>query len=193
MKIIKTLLAVSVIAATGATHAVTVATYNADVAITLSGIYAGGGSATGLATLDDSGSLTVTAQGDTTIPSSGTTTLGTTTIFSGTYLGGIFTPSSGTLSTTFCSPASSIGCTTLGSLPTIAVDVGAVSGSITSTAGGKISTSQPIFGGQETVASVFTFTPSTPSPVPVPAAAWLFGSGLMGLIGAARNRRWNNS
>ena len=28
-----------------------------------------------------------------------------------------------------------------------------------------------------------------PAPVPIPAAAWLFGSGLLGLIGIARKRR----
>ena len=29
----------------------------------------------------------------------------------------------------------------------------------------------------------------TPSAVPVPAAAWLFGSGLIGLVGIARRRK----
>ncbi|MCK4707387.1 MAG: VPLPA-CTERM sorting domain-containing protein, partial [Gammaproteobacteria bacterium] len=28
-----------------------------------------------------------------------------------------------------------------------------------------------------------------PAPVPVPAAVWLFGSGLIGLIGVARNNK----
>lgn len=32
------------------------------------------------------------------------------------------------------------------------------------------------------------FCESIPSPVPVPAAAWLFGSGLMGLVGVMRRR-----
>jgi len=32
------------------------------------------------------------------------------------------------------------------------------------------------------------FVSSTPSPVPVPAAAWLFGSGLLGLIGFAKRK-----
>ncbi len=31
-----------------------------------------------------------------------------------------------------------------------------------------------------------------PAPVPIPAAAWLFGSGLMGLIGVARRRTSTN-
>ncbi len=31
--------------------------------------------------------------------------------------------------------------------------------------------------------------PNTPNPVPVPAAVWLFGSGLLGLIGVARHKR----
>ena len=35
----------------------------------------------------------------------------------------------------------------------------------------------------------FTFSDVTLAPVPVPAAAWLFGSGLLGLAGAARKRR----
>ncbi|MDT8283315.1 MAG: VPLPA-CTERM sorting domain-containing protein [Gammaproteobacteria bacterium] len=29
----------------------------------------------------------------------------------------------------------------------------------------------------------------TPSAVPVPAAVWLFGSGLLGLVGVARRRK----
>ena len=29
----------------------------------------------------------------------------------------------------------------------------------------------------------------TPPPIPVPAAVWLFGSGLLGLVGVARRRK----
>jgi hypothetical protein len=35
----------------------------------------------------------------------------------------------------------------------------------------------------------FTFAAAAASPVPIPAAVWLFGSGLLGLIGVARRRR----
>ena len=35
----------------------------------------------------------------------------------------------------------------------------------------------------------YTFSNFTPSTIPVPAAAWLFGSGLLGLAGTARRRR----
>ena len=36
--------------------------------------------------------------------------------------------------------------------------------------------------------STFTWSSSTVSAVPVPAAVWLFGSGLLGLVGVARRR-----
>jgi hypothetical protein len=34
-----------------------------------------------------------------------------------------------------------------------------------------------------------TFTGNSTSPVPLPAAVWLFGSGLMGLVGVSRRRK----
>jgi hypothetical protein len=36
---------------------------------------------------------------------------------------------------------------------------------------------------------LLTFNASTPSAVPLPAAAWLFGSGLLGLVGVGRRRK----
>jgi hypothetical protein len=30
---------------------------------------------------------------------------------------------------------------------------------------------------------------ATPDPIPIPAAVWLFGSGLLGLVGVAQHRK----
>jgi hypothetical protein len=52
---------------------------------------------------------------------------------------------------------------------------------------GTLSTSQKTAGGPST--ATYSFSGSAAPAVPVPAAAWLFGSGLVGLAGAARRRR----
>jgi hypothetical protein len=39
------------------------------------------------------------------------------------------------------------------------------------------------------VTSVYSFTVGKFSAIPLPPAAWLLGSGLLGLIGTARRRR----
>ncbi len=54
-------------------------------------------------------------------------------------------------------------------------------------AGGTNTWTTKSVGGFVTSAYTMDFTPA--APVPVPAAAWLFGSGLLGLAGAARRRR----
>lgn len=36
---------------------------------------------------------------------------------------------------------------------------------------------------------IYDYTPTNPSPVPVPGAVWLLGSGLIGLIGMARRKK----
>ena len=38
-------------------------------------------------------------------------------------------------------------------------------------------------------AQELTITSYTPSAIPVPAAVWLFGSGLLGLVGVARRKK----
>jgi hypothetical protein len=38
-----------------------------------------------------------------------------------------------------------------------------------------------------------SLTISEASPVPVPAAAWLFGSGLIGLVGVARRKKLHHA
>ena len=40
---------------------------------------------------------------------------------------------------------------------------------------------------------VNTYATFAPSAIPVPAAVWLFGSGLLGLIGVARRKRFDSS
>ena len=52
-------------------------------------------------------------------------------------------------------------------------------------AGGPFAGSTPGFNG----VTADDFPPSGTAPVPVPAAVWLFGSGLVGLVGVARRRR----
>jgi hypothetical protein len=187
MKAVKTLLIFSAMATASAVNAATVATFDADITLTLSGITSGSGIATGTAVLDDSGVLTVNAMVDAN-PISAGATLGTITAFSGTYAAGSFTANSATISTTACIPEMSPACVTIGPLPTTPFPLDAVSGTVTSALGGAISLSQSLFGGSEIVSSIYTLTPSTPSPVPIPAAAWLFGSGLVGLSGIARRR-----
>jgi hypothetical protein len=63
-------------------------------------------------------------------------------------------------------------------------------GTVSLASGGQINTLQ-LIAGSYTYERDFQFTPATTPTVPVPAAAWLFGSGLLGLAGAAR-RRLNN-
>ena len=53
-----------------------------------------------------------------------------------------------------------------------------------------ISSDQPSVGDVTTVSNfTWTLTSTTPNPVPVPAAAWLFGSALVGLAGIGRKRK----
>ncbi len=45
------------------------------------------------------------------------------------------------------------------------------------------------FGGFKANFNLYNGTNVTPAPVPLPAAVWLFGSGLLGLVGVARRKR----
>ena len=64
---------------------------------------------------------------------------------------------------------------------------GACSGASLPMAGGPFAGATPGFNG--TTADDFPPSGGVPPPVPVPAAVWLFGSGLVGLVGVARRRR----
>jgi hypothetical protein len=185
MKAIQTLLAVSILAAAGTASAATVATYNASSATTISGIASGSGTATGTASLDDSGVLTLLLNGTTVVTGFTNTTNGSTTTFNGSYSAGTFTPTGGSMLVTSCvdNGGAVNGCTfagtgTVTNFITTSGSVNLSSGSIniTATATGA------------NVATTYTLSDGVAA-VPVPAAAWLFGSGLLGLAGTARRRR----
>lgn len=50
-------------------------------------------------------------------------------------------------------------------------------------------TGGPVYGSMGGFPTQLTITAATSAPVPVPAAAWLFGGGLLSLIGASRRKR----
>jgi hypothetical protein len=190
MKTMQTLLAVTILSVAGAASAATVTNYTASSATTITGATSGSGSASGTASLDDSGVLTLLLDG-TTVTGFTDTTNGSTATFNGTYSGGMFTASSGSSVITSCTNNGAIidGCSSpsfagVGGVSTFLTLNGSVDGTggviniTASSNGASISTAYTLSGG----------TPVTPA-VPLPAAAWLFGSGIMGLAGAARRRR----
>ena len=211
MKAMKSLLAISVLAAAGAAHSVTVATYNVVVSgnaydwagtsglpVETTGDFAGAAlmgnsTGTGTATLDDSGVLTITSSfhfSAAVYPTNPVESdLTATSVFQGTYSGGTFTVTSGTETYTSCSGYCSAGF--LGGAADGSVvrdydtEFGFTFGSVT-LAGGTAQGDVALAGGSYEALRTFTLTPSE---VPVPAAAWLFGSGVIGLMGAARRRR----
>ena len=186
MKAIKTLLAVSVLAAAGAANAATVATWTNDVAMTGSTSFT---STTGTesAVLDSAGTLTITAPSETTMFFGNPAVISNITyVFSGNLVGSTFTVTGGTVQKLGgCTGAAAA--TVCGPLVFPTLDTLAASGVITVGAGGTINSSFTAFG----VVSSLTHTMGAADApaVPVPAAAWLFGSGLLGLAGTARRRR----
>lgn len=203
MKIVKSLLALSVLAVAGATHAATVGTYNVAVSgNTLDwsgavdpGTVIGGNTGTGTATLDDSGVLTISSSFTFTAQVSAefqvVSNLTATSIFQGTYSGGTFTVTSGTERYDSCSGYCSPGLLGGAADGTVTRDYdlsfGETKGSVTLMSGGTVVGDVSMAGGTYETLRTFTLSPSAPA-VPIPAAAWLFGSGLIGLVGSARRR-----
>lgn len=192
MKAIKTLLAVSLLAA-GAAHAATIgtATLTATSQIPIGpGTYLNNGSGTGTATLDDSGTLTLNWSGNTTVLFTNVMAVSFSDVATGTIAGGTFTMTGGHTHINSCSPVSGTNfCADALSTPENTFTSN-ISGSIALALGasGTFTASYQSPGGQ--VNNTYNLSNFTPAPaVPVPAAAWLFGSGLLGLAGTARRRK----
>jgi hypothetical protein len=184
----KTILAATAASLLGAAGAASAATVGTD-SVTTTG-------STLLSTTTGSGSGTLLSTGTYTIDQTQTTSVAllgaTATIteidtFTGTYAGGVFTPSSGTIDNTSCTgPTSSAlcGADTLNN-PTAFSSVG---GSFVFTSGGTLTST--IVSSGETDAVTYTVGKGIPaSTVPLPPAVMLLGSGLLGLVGTARRRR----
>lgn len=190
MKAIKTLVALSVLAMAGATNAATVATFSADQVGTST---TATDSLSGTGSVDSSGQLTLNYSGDLTVllfpAGSNTVALTVTETLDGSLSGNTWTAAgTGNWQLNSCSDVGSATlCGYLGTLP-LDNSMTNVSGSFDVTTGGVI-TSDVNFTTPATFTMNATDTLSpTVSPVPLPAAAWLFGSGLLGLAGTARRR-----
>lgn len=207
MKVIKPLLALSVLAVAGAAHAATVGTYNVAVSgntfdwsgAVEPGTVIGGNTGTGTATLDDSGVLTISSTFTFTAQVAEdfevVSNLTATSIFQGTYSGGTFTVASGTERYDTCSGYCSAGLLGGPADGTVTRDYdlsfGETQGSVALLSGGTVVGDVSLAGGTYQTLRTFTLSPTAPA-VPIPAAAWLFGSGLIGLAGSARRRRAAN-
>jgi hypothetical protein len=215
MKAIKSLLAVSVLAAAGVTHAAPVGTFNVaiggnvtqwDYTTTPYTADSGYGSFTGVgtATLDSSGLLTVDANLTLELLELGdphpTDNLTVHSTFQGSYNAGthVFSindqgdflnsvPSAGLGQETFTSCAG-VACDPILLIGGVGVqhpyNVASV-GSVALATGGQVNTEEWLNNGNNEYFLHFNLTPQAPA-VPVPAAAWLFGSGLLGLSAARR-------
>jgi hypothetical protein len=198
MKAIKTLLAVSVLAAAGAANAATIATFNS-VALSATTDFTSTVGNGGFGVLDTTGgvttlTLTFTSSDTALAPGFSANIANITDVFTGTLSGGTFTITGGT--TAKAGPctgaAAGVICNSAGNVlvfPTLDTFATA-SGTVSISGGGSITTTFTSTGTQPTLTtSHYTLGAGTPTPaVPVPAAAWLFGSGLLGLAGTARRR-----
>lgn len=194
MKAIQSLLAVSILAATGVVNAAVVATFNVSVDGTINSPppQEATGTVTGIgtATLDDSGILTLYTDATTDMVLFGSVpavaTLNTTTTYSGTLTGNSLAWTTGTNVLNSCTPGANGGLI----CANVTLDTPAPAGMDENpmifdlTLGGIT-----ILHDTGSATAPVTYTLTTMSAVPVPAAAWLFGSGLIGIAGVARRRR----
>ena len=151
--------------------------------IVITGIATGTGAGSGTGTFDDAGTLTISSDTFTNIPAfAATATVTSSTTYNGTITGTTFTSDGTTAADTIACTGAALICGQLGTLPTtgvagtstvFAVDINTGGGWTDVTVNGPVNLN----------------TTSTLSPVPVPAAAWLFGSALLGLAGVSRKRK----
>src|SRR5262249_42457296 len=148
-------------------------TNNANLVITNAG--------PGTAVLNDvADTLTVTTSDQyVVLGGAGTADVSETDVYSGTIAGGVFTPTSGTVTYLSCSPVSGFGsavCSGIGSTPTAPSALNSVGGSVTDGAPGGTVTYKHLAstGTSVGVSDVITFAASSSggSTVPLPPAAW---------------------
>lgn len=190
MKTARYLLTVTALVGAAAANAATVASFN----ITLEnnyalGPYSSSGDGDGTAVLDGSGVLTVQTTEHDLVYALGLAdpvfdlVIVKTNTYNGTFDGITFTPTSGLLTNVSCfdnfTQAACAGLVPLDSVYPFLT----VSGQISISQGGVLKGSFPTVDNGINYLTT-TFTPT----VPVPAAAWLFGSALLGLTGAVHRK-----
>jgi hypothetical protein len=183
--------AASLLGATGAVHAATVGTAAATLSsvttlgsgTSLATVEIGSGSGTG--TLDSSGTFTINYQEIGIIqPAFGsqTLTIQATDVFTGTVAGNVFTATGGSQKINSCSGGSDCPAPGTNAFKQFGGSFSTLAGG----AGSIFGTSHPQGTSGTNTWTISDFTPV--SAVPVPAAVWLLGSGLLGLFSTSRRR-----
>jgi hypothetical protein len=209
MKTMKSLLALSaLVAAAGATEAATVATFDYSGTNTIYGYNAktqqpiltqviGNGASVGTGVLDDNGTLTVQVSNTYFQDPAHAPVHQYDAVETLTFIGTIdnvahtFSYTQEGMHVVSCVPTGgySTGCTNVVDSPLAAsTNPWTISIADGITTSRTLGSALPAFGVYTSSTTNFTAHVATPA-VPVPAAAWLFGSGLAGLAGTARRRK----
>lgn len=142
----------------------------------------GGGASSGTGSFG-AATLTINSVGTTNTNLAGTATLTTTSIYNGTITGSTFTADGTGSSQILCTGSSQ----TCGNVAGGAFTGGDMFTVDTATGGSWVATGTQ-YNGLITTTSTSVLTPQG-GEVPLPAAAWLFGSALLGLAGVSRKRK----
>ena len=179
----------------GAANAATIGTFDVSMSGTISGPVSGTFDGSGTGTLDDSGTLTLNYSSHSTTSYTDMTT-DNTDVFSGTWDGvNTLSGTSGTTTSNSCQNNGGAinGCNYLTTGQTNSYD--SVSDPIVfdlnmgGTTTFEASRTDSSTGAVSDMNFTLNTTSANVSPVPLPAAAWLFGSSLVGLGGVCRRRR----